>query len=44
MFTRENPDTNRIYKVYMYFEGLSLRAASKALKPVIKRRHIALWR
>lgn len=45
MFIRERTPTSIIlYGVYLVFEGLSLRAASRALKPLIERSHIALWR
>jgi len=45
MFIRERTPTPIVlYGVYLVFEGLSLRAASRALKPLIDRSHVALWR
>ena len=45
MFVRERtPLPIVLYGVYLVFEGLSLRAASRALKPLIDRSHVALWR
>src|SRR5713226_7779171 len=31
------------YAIYLVFEGLSLRACSRAIEPFIKRSHIAVW-
>lgn len=45
MFIRERtPPTIILYGAYLVFEGLSLRAASRALEPLIKRSHVALWK
>ncbi|MFQ6075316.1 MAG: hypothetical protein ACE5Z5_04165 [Candidatus Bathyarchaeia archaeon] len=45
MFIRERtPPAIILYGAYLVFEGLSLRAASRALEPLIKRSHVALWK
>lgn len=32
------------YALYLYFSSLSLRKASHALEPIIKRSHVAIWK
>jgi transposase-like protein len=31
------------YAVYLVFEGLSLRACSRAIEPFLDRSHVAIW-
>jgi len=45
MFIRERtPLCLILYGVYLVFEGLSLRAASRALRPIVSRSHVAVWK
>lgn len=38
------PPSIILYAVHLVFEGLNLRAAARALAPLIRRSHVALWR
>jgi len=45
VFVRERtPLTVILYGVYLVFEGLSLRAASRALRLLAARSHVSIWR
>lgn len=45
MFVRERtPLAIILYGVYLVFEGLSLRATSRALRALLPRSHVSIWR
>jgi hypothetical protein len=44
MFERERTPFEIIYyAVYLVFEGLSFRACSRAIQPLVKKTHKAVW-
>jgi hypothetical protein len=44
MFERERtPFEIMYYAVYLLFEGLSFRASSRAIEPLVMRTHKAVW-